>query len=137
MVVDTECKNPISIFYTFNAISIFQSRQRIFCFLDVGKKWKSLTPAERAPCVQEAERLRVKHMQDYPHYKYRPRRKKKDKTGANQPKVNDGDGQPKRQPQPPEPAYLQRVAVAAAAAAAAAASSKENGDEADHQRLIR
>ena len=76
-------------------------------------------------------------MQDYPHYKYRPRRKKKDKTGANQPKVNDGDGQPKRQPQPPEPAYLQRVAVAAAAAAAAAASSKENGDEADHQRLIR
>ena len=48
-----------------------------------GKKWKSLTPAERAPCVQEAERLRVKHMQDFPHYKYRPRRKKKEnKTGG-------------------------------------------------------
>ena len=29
----------------------------------VGKKWKSLTPSERAPCVQEAERLRLKHMQ--------------------------------------------------------------------------
>jgi hypothetical protein len=28
-----------------------------------GKKWKSLTPSERAPCVQEAERLRLKHMQ--------------------------------------------------------------------------
>ena len=29
----------------------------------LGKKWKSLTPSERAPCVQEAERLRLKHMQ--------------------------------------------------------------------------
>ena len=46
----------------------------------LGKKWKSLSPSERSPFVQEAENLRVKHMHDYPHYKYRPRRRKKDKT---------------------------------------------------------
>jgi hypothetical protein len=44
----------------------------------LGKKWKSLTPTERAPCLQEAERLRVKHIQDFPSYKYRPRRKNLD-----------------------------------------------------------
>lgn len=42
----------------------------------LGKRWNTLNKQERAPYVQEAERLRQMHMQDYPDYKYRPRQRK-------------------------------------------------------------
>ena len=42
----------------------------------LGRQWKLLTEAERQPYIEEAERLRVLHMQEYPDYKYRPRKKK-------------------------------------------------------------
>lgn len=41
----------------------------------LGVRWKRLSEADRQPYVEEAERLRNLHIQEYPDYKYRPRKK--------------------------------------------------------------
>lgn len=41
----------------------------------LGVRWKALTEEEKAPYIEEAERLRRLHSLEYPDYKYRPKKK--------------------------------------------------------------
>ncbi|XP_055630998.1 protein pangolin, isoforms A/H/I/S-like [Toxorhynchites rutilus septentrionalis] len=51
---------------------------------NLGARWKALSEAERQPFIDEAERLRKLHTQEYPNYKYRPKKKQvKGSTGKN------------------------------------------------------
>jgi len=51
----------------------------------LGKRWKLLSDVDRQPFIEEAERLRLLHMQEYPDYKYRPRKKAKTAKEASSP----------------------------------------------------
>ena len=44
---------------------------------NLGKKWRSLPDEEKQEFIDEAERLRQLHLQEYPDYKYRPKKKAK------------------------------------------------------------
>ncbi|XP_060877079.1 transcription factor SOX-11-like [Metopolophium dirhodum] len=41
----------------------------------LGMRWKTLTDEQRKPFIEEAEKLRLMHLKEYPDYKYRPRKR--------------------------------------------------------------
>jgi transcription factor SOX4/11/12 (SOX group C) len=44
---------------------------------NLGRKWRTLSDEERQPFIDEAERLRLLHIKEYPDYKYKPKKKAK------------------------------------------------------------
>ncbi|KAG2468147.1 SX11A factor, partial [Polypterus senegalus] len=54
----------------------------------LGKRWKMLKDSEKIPFIREAERLRLKHMADYPDYKYRPKKKPKLDSSSSKPNAH-------------------------------------------------
>src|SRR3954465_5426818 len=59
----------------------------------LGVRWKALSEEEKQPYIDEAERLRRLHSQEYPDYKYRPKKKQTITSKSVSPTSNKSDSQ--------------------------------------------
>ena len=42
---------------------------------NLGRKWRTLSEEEKRPFIEEAEKLKILHLKEYPNYKYKPKKK--------------------------------------------------------------
>jgi len=42
---------------------------------NLGKKWRTLSEEQKRPFIEEAEKLKILHLKEYPNYKYKPKKK--------------------------------------------------------------
>jgi hypothetical protein len=88
-------KRPMNAFMVWSQIErakIISRTPRMhnaFISQTLGARWRKLSEKERRPFRQEAERLRLLHIAEFPHYKYKPRRRVKSGRKSKEPVEDD------------------------------------------------
>ena len=118
-------KRPMNAFMVFSHIQ----RKKIIEFQpdihnaeiskNLGKKWKQLTEDAKQPYIQEAERLRLLHMKEYPDYKYQPRKK----AGS-----SGGTGSKTNSPTNPRSSFIRSPSKRASSSASSSSSAASKAE---------
>lgn len=110
----------------------------------LGRRWKTLSDVERQPFIDEAERLRQLHLQEYPDYKYRPRKKvvkvqpKVSTPRVKKPKKSDSNNnktEAKKTPSPDSPTTPQNHRPASRARCSSSSSTSSSTSKSKKPRL--